>query len=140
MPRRVARGRNHRVVLNRAAVAAMELGAADGLQAEGEGIIEEARPRVWDRPPFGHGIVESGKAVTYVDGKKVAGQGTAPRGAAWRGRVVTIVGYDFPARFQELGRTGQQAEPVLTPTMASRGPKAGQGIVGKIKARLAGVR
>jgi hypothetical protein len=126
--------------MNREALDAINLGAADGLQDMGEQVLAVAQPHVWDRTPKGQGIIETGKAVTYVNARKVAGTGSAPRGAAVRGLIVTVVGYDFPARFQETGTSKQAAKPVLTPAMAEVAPHGGDNMTAFIKRRLGGVR
>jgi hypothetical protein len=93
-----------KVVLYRETVDALVLGYADGQQEVGERIIERVDPGVPDREPYGRGLVQSGAAVTYLKGQKVAGRGTAPRGAQLkRATVMTVVGYGFPGRFLEEG-------------------------------------
>lgn len=138
----MARGPGKRVVMNRAAVDALGLGWADGTQEVAEKILERARPRVADRPPIGQGLVKSGSAVTYVDGKKVASVGPtgAPRGAVPKQGVVTIVGYAFPGRFQEVGTVHQAARPVLTPAMVAEIQGGIAAIPRRILKRLANVR
>lgn len=125
--------------MNRAAFDAIRLGMADGGQAAGEAILE--RMDVPDAPPYGKGLVKTKKAATYLDGAKVAGTGTAPRGAAIKGGQVTIVGMGFPGRFQELGTVNHPPQPSLTPAMSS----ATGGVIEDryaqgIRARLALVR
>lgn len=135
MPRRTSA----KVVMNRQAVDAIRLGFADGLQEEGEAIIAAAAPRIADAPPYGRGLKFSGKAATYVDGKKVAGQGTAPRGQGGTG-TVTIVGFGWPGYWYELGTVKQAPHPVLTPAMAARVNGGMGAIPRRIIRRLAGVR
>jgi hypothetical protein len=128
--------------MNRAALDAIRLGAADGGQRAGELVLELAAPNVPDQEPFGRGLVRSGKAVTYVDGKKVAGTGSAPRGASGAlGTISTVVGYGFPGRFQELGTINHAPQAFLTPAMSSAtGGQVDDRYADGIRARLATVR
>jgi hypothetical protein len=138
----MARAPGKRVVMNRAALDAIKLGAADGAQAAGELVLRVAEPLVPDREPFGRGLVKTGKVVTYVDGRKVAGTGTAPRrDPPPPVGTCTYVGYGFPGRFQELGTVQHPAQPFLTPSMASAsGGEVDDRYAQGIRARLAAVR
>jgi hypothetical protein len=103
-----------RVVTNRAALDAAWLAVADGLLAVGQAIVDEAHPP--DAPPYGQGLVNRGAAGVWVNGKKVGGEAAKPRGIRVREyAMVGVAGFDFPARFQELGTAHQPARPFLTP-------------------------
>lgn len=137
----MARAPGKKVVMNRAALDAIKLGAADGGQAAGELVLQLADGQVPDREPYGRGLVKTGKVATYVDGKKVAGTGSAPRGAGVPVGTVTFVGYGFPGRFQELGTVHHAAQPFLTPAMAEgTGGEVDDRYADGIRARLAAVR
>ena len=124
--------------MNRAAFDAIRLGMADGGQAVGERIVASANPP--DAEPFGRGLVKAGRAVTYLDGRKVAGTGTAPRGAIPGGGQATVVGFGFPGRFQELGTVHHAAQPFLTPAIQGEAPNIDDRYAQGIRARLALVR
>ncbi len=84
--------------------------------------------------------MQSGAAATYIDGRKVAGTGSAPRGQARKLGVTTIVGYGFPGRFNEVGTVNQPARPFFTPAMAAE-VQGGMGAIPlRIIRRLANVR
>jgi hypothetical protein len=136
----MARRPGARVVMNREAVDALRLGWADGTQEEAEAIVATAAQRIPDVPPIGRGLKFSGAAVTYVDGKKVAGKGTAPRGAAPASGVVTILGFGFPGRFREVGTVRQPPRPTLTPAMTGRVQGGMRAIPLRLVKRLAKVR
>lgn len=136
MPRRPSA----RVVMNRQAVDAIWLGYADGMQQVGLNVLERTRPRVPDRPPIGKGLVKSGRATTYVNGQKVAGTSNAPRASHPPGGIITVIGYGFPGRFNEVGTIHQPARPFLTPGMAAEVPSAGPAAAVAIERRLRKVR
>jgi hypothetical protein len=133
----MARKPSSRVVLNREAVEAIRLGSADGLHAAAEAIQDTVRPP--DAEPYGRGLVKREGTATYVDGKKVAGTGTAPRGAAGQG-IVTVFGWGFPARFNELGTSRQPARPFFTPAVAAGIAQAAPEVAEGITLRLRRVR
>jgi hypothetical protein len=142
--RGAARGPGKRVVINREAVEAIRLGAADGLHAVGVATIERARPNVPDAPPLGQGLTGGGMVVTVVDRRKVAGYGPTaklPRSDPGpKSGIVTYLGYTFPSRFNELGTTHQPARPFFTPALAAESPSAGTVVAPAIAKRLAKVR
>lgn len=125
-----------RVVLNRQTLSQIRLGNIDGMQAVGELIIQRAEPHVPDQPPVGKGLVESGRVVTFADGKVVAGSGRAPRGAKPGRGVVTIFGFGFPGRFLERGTEFITPRPYLTPATASGVGEAGPKIAEATRKRL----
>lgn len=136
----MARKPTARVVMNREAVDAIRLGFADGMQEEGEAIIAAAAPRISDAEPTGRGLKFSGKATTYVDGKRIAGTGTPPRGQVPRAGTVTIVGFGWPGYWYETGTIKQAPRPVLTPAMVARVSGGMAAVPRRIVRRLAGVR
>jgi HK97 gp10 family phage protein len=117
--------RGSKVVLNRSRLDQVTLAVADGLFAVGKQIIDTARPADSPYEPFptGEGLPLQGGVLAYVNGKKVAGYGLdgrqprAPRAArVSRGRgVEVIVGWGFPARFNEFGTVKMAAQPFFTP-------------------------
>lgn len=104
------------VRINREALTALGLGMADGLAAIGQRTLDIARPHVPDEPPLGQGLVETGGYVVYIEKKKVAGNATLSR--VDKTGVVLYVGFDFPARFNEIGTVHQSARPFLSPAFA----------------------
>lgn len=137
---RVTRGRGYRVVMNREALDAITLGSADGLQLVGERIIEAAGPNVPDEPPLNVGLVDRHGVATYVNGKKVAGNGTVPRSGRQPTGIMTVFGYGFPARFNETGTIHQPARPFLTPAAAGTVPGTAEVVAETISRRLTAVR
>ena len=125
--------------MNRQAVDAIWLGYADGMQQVGLNVLERTQPRVPDQPPIGKGLVRSGRAVTYVSGKKVAGTGTAPREARTGVGIVTVVGYGFPGFFNEVGTVHQPPRPFFTPGMVEEVPSAAPVCAAGIERRLEAV-
>jgi len=127
-----------RVRLNREVVDAAVLGYADGLQAVGERVIERAV--VPDAPPYGVGLVDTGRATTYVMGKRVAGGGTPPRGSILQRGITTIIGWGFPGRFQERGTSRQPPRPFATPAIVGTIPDAPAIVAPAVQARVDRVR
>lgn len=117
--------RGSKIVINRAALDDVTLAIADGLNAVGMEILQSTNPPDSPFPPYpeGEGLPKQGGVLTYVNGKKVAGYGQdgkqprAPRAAKVsrsQGAVV-IVGYGFPARFNEEGTVKMAAQPFFSP-------------------------
>jgi hypothetical protein len=130
----VARKVSSRVVYNRQTADALDLGLADGLLAIGEAVISVAD--VPDATPFGQGLVTSGDAVAYINGRKIGGSATKPRSARSQGGVEAYFGFGFPGRFQELGTIHQPPRPFLTPALNRVIPGAAGYIKPKVKARV----
>lgn len=127
--------------MNREAVDALTLGAADGMQAMGVRIVEAANPP--DAAPWGKGLVGGGTAITMVDRKKVAGYGPLRVGRSQRPPavgVVTFVGWSFPGRLQELGTAHHPAQPFLTPSFQQEVPEVADEVANAIEARLKRIR
>jgi hypothetical protein len=114
------------VQLNGKTVADLRAAAAEGLHAICEQVIANARPP--DATPYGEGLVQNHGIAVFVDGRQVAGNAeTVPPGAEVSEGIVALVGYGFPARFQELGTIRQPARPFFSPavaeTLAGTGPQ-----------------
>ena len=117
----MARKPSARVVLNRAALDAVHLALADGVEEIARTVVETAEPP--DATPFGEGLVTSGGWLVYDGAKKVAGgsltglQPKKPRAFRVKGTagITGIAGFGFPGRFQETGTVNQTARPWFTP-------------------------
>jgi hypothetical protein len=135
-PRRVSK----RVALYRETVDAMLLGMLDGAQAVGEAIVARATPSVPDRPPFGRGLIASGTAVTYLDGKVVAGPAPgkirAGRGAVPKASG-TVVGWGFPGRFLNNGTIYIPPSNWVTPAFVAELPEAEEHMAKGARKRIA---
>lgn len=110
---------------------------AHGFLRIGEEVLASAD--VPDAPPYGVGLVKRGATGAWVEGQKVGGAADAPSEVDTSG-VVGVVGYGFPARFQEMGTVHQPARPFLTPAVMAVQPRAGDIIVQEVKARIGGLR
>lgn len=131
----MARKTSARVILNRQKVNEVRLAVADGLLAFGQSIVDVAD--VPDAAPFGVGLVTHGGAVVYIDGRKVGGDATKPsRERVPRPGISGFVGFDFPARFQEIGTVHQDAQPFLWPAAMRQAPHAGEIMKPAAAARL----
>jgi len=127
----------HRITLNRAVLDEITLATADGLFEMAKVIVENAAaaaPRTEEEPqdPSGLYLYESGGAVAYVRGKKVADTTVngspikAPRGARVTQKgAIAMGGFTVPARWVELGSVHNAAAPFLTPALLSEQPDAG---------------
>jgi hypothetical protein len=104
-----------RTVVNRAALDAIRGAFVDGMAAMGTALVAGTHPP--DDDPIGVGLVKEGDWAVWSDGKKVAGTGAKPKGVTTRHGVTLVVGYPFPARFNELGTIHQPARPFFTPTV-----------------------
>lgn len=119
---------SYRVVMNREAVAAVRLGTADALFSLCKDILYDTHPP--DAPPYGEGLPLNGGAIVWVDGRKVAGVGLystprKPRAARLlRPGITAVVGFGFPARFNERGTLRQPARPFFAPVVAQHLPDA----------------
>jgi hypothetical protein len=107
-----------KVVLNRAALAAIDLDMAVGLETLAQEVLRVAD--VPDQPPYGVGLVDRGGVISFVDGKRVGGDRAVtrrPRDLMTRKGTTVAVGFSFPAKFQEMGTENQPARPFLTPAV-----------------------
>lgn len=128
--------------MNRAALAALTLGYADGLHEVGLAVHEAAS--VPDAPPYGRGLIARWGVATVVNRRRVASAGPVtniPRdGILPPASIGTVVGWGFPGRFLELGTVDTAAQPFLTPAMGSVTGGAGAVVAAKIEQHLAKVR
>jgi hypothetical protein len=122
---RVLANRANRVVMNRAALTALQLGMADGLLELGRQIIADAAAHAPRDPEIAakRGVpmmADTGHVVVYALGKKVGGdEGNTgkPRGMRTpANQVVLGVWFSSPlSHFAELGTIKEIAHPFLTP-------------------------
>lgn len=119
----MARKPSARVVLNRERLTAVGVAVADGVAEVCRTIIEVAEPP--DAAPFGEGLVTRGGYLVYLGPKKVAGwmtgglQPKKPRKFRVQGTsgITAMVGFGFPARFQEFGTVHHGAQPFFVPAI-----------------------
>lgn len=135
--------RRSRVELNRAALDTVRRGLADGVFDLAVAVRAEAERRAPDAPPTGEGLVASGGAAVWTDGRKTheSGSGTVERPRELRtgaGRITAAVGFTFPGRFQETGTVHHAAQPFLTPAAAEVLGSDAQVILSKAMARRLG--
>lgn len=144
----MARGPTKRVVLHRAAIDQVILGAIDGLFDLTKSIVEGAGARAPDSPfdpyPLGEGLPKQGAALAYAKGAKVAGwsmrgkQPSKPRAVRPKDNGFVIVGgFGFPGHLQEAGTVNHAAQPFLTPELMERLPEAGPAIARGVQNRIA---
>lgn len=114
--------------INRKAVDATALIIGDGLKAVGVAIVKETQPP--DAPPFGEGLVRHGGTIVYVGKKKTAEwaiDGTTvkkPRALKLDADLVQAgVGFDRPARFDEIGTVNQPPRPFFWPAVRRTIPR-----------------
>lgn len=130
--------RGSKVVLNRSALDQVTLALADGLFAVGKAIVDAGATVAPDSPyepyPASEGLPKQGGVLAYHDGKKIGGYGLdgkqprVPRAAhISRSRgVVVIVGWGFPARFNEFGTVRTPAQPFFAASVDAALPQATQ--------------
>jgi hypothetical protein len=136
-----------RVVMNRKALDAIRGGFVDGMAAMGAAILAKAHPPDDDPIGVGlvheggWGVWADGKkvatspsepvqrieesvsggsfghAVKVHRARKVGGAVTLPRGLKVKQGITLVVGFGFPARFNELGTIHQPARPFFTPVV-----------------------
>lgn len=145
---RVLQNRAARVVMNRAALDAAQLGIADGLTEIGGRIVADYAANAPRDPEAAAArgvpmLADTGKFVVYALGKKVGGDegGTGkPRGMRTpKDQVVLGVWVASPiAHLVELGTVKMQARPTLIPAFDRALPGAAQlipeGIAARVKA------
>ena len=141
------------MALNQSRLDEVTLAVADGLFEVGRTIIEIASPRMADSPhdpyPEGEGLPKQGGVLVYVGNKKTHGwsiRGDQPkkpkavRELTKRHSAVAIIGFGFPARFNEAGTINQPARPVLTPVANEVQPHIPE-IIGEVtRPKLAAMR
>lgn len=114
--------------INRRAVDQVSLIVGDGLKAVGVAIVQATQPP--DAPPFGEGLVRHGGTIVYVGKKKTAewsiDGSTVKKPRALRleaDKVQAGVGFDRPARFDEMGTIHQPARPFFWPAVRRTIPR-----------------
>lgn len=126
----MARKPNARVELNRSKLNEVQLGIAQGLHELAVSIAQDASSQVTVSTDDWH-IRDHWGAATYVDGKKVLdtssdGSATAkPREFRAPKGLSAIAGFDFPARFLEVGTSDTAAQPFLSPASTRGAERAG---------------
>lgn len=131
--------RKAKVVMNRSALDALQLGMADGLLEIGERIIAQAKANAPRDPETAAArgvpmMADTGHAVVYALGKKVGGdEGNTgkPRGMKTsRNRVDLGVWFSAPiSHFVELGTVKMVARPFLTPAFNGNIAGAAEAVV-----------
>lgn len=140
----MARSPSARVVLNRSKLTELGEALADGAAEVCRTILDVADPP--DAEPFGQGLVTRGGYLVYNGANKVAGFGQdgkqpkKPRAFAVRGTagIQAIVGFGFPARFQEFGTVKHGAQPFFTPAVDSVVPHVADIMRSAVAPRLRG--
>jgi hypothetical protein len=113
---------SRRVVLNQRALSAMSAALADGLGDWAQDVLGATKPP--DATPFGEGLVTTGGYGVWAAGRKVGGGADKPRQARLnRTGITMIMGWGFPARFQETGTIHQPARPFFTPVIMAKIPE-----------------
>ena len=150
-----ATGRRSRVEVNRAALDEVNRGLADGIFDLARAVAVVASNDAPDSPyepyPTGKGLPEQGGALVYVGGKRTheystghPGRPNLPRGIGVRkriGEITGIVGFGFPAMFNELGTVKMHAQPFVTPAASDVvGSQARVILSSAMERRLAGQR
>lgn len=115
--------RGAQVVMNKAALDAVQEGIADGAIQLGEAILADATANAPDAPPYGVGLVESGTVAVWGLGKLVSGTTAKaagkqkPRGLKLpKDQVVLLVAFGAPhAHLLERGTVKMPAHPFLLP-------------------------
>jgi hypothetical protein len=147
-----------RMVLNQERLGDVVFIVADGFFEAGRVIVERASAHAPDYPyptkrfPFGlgEGLPRQGGVLVYAGNKKTHGfslrgdQPKKPRSvkeSTAKHSVATVVGFGFPARFNELGTIRMPAHPFLGPARDAVGTQGVVNIVGSVtRPRLRGPR
>lgn len=126
------------VIINRAALTALQLGIADGFLAVGQQAVDNARPNVPDAPPYGKGLIRTGGYVVYAGKRKVGGNATISR--VDKSGIVLYAGFGFPGRFQEMGTVHQPARPFFTPAFLAASRNLAELVRPSVAEHLRGVK
>lgn len=132
----MARAISHRTVVNRQALNAITEGLVAGMEALGRAVVGETRPP--DDPKTRARI-----AVDYgvwANGRKVAGNGTKPRGVRVTKGITLVAGAGFPARFNEIGTSHQPARPFFTPHVLAELPGLPDYLKAAVESTIGGTR
>jgi hypothetical protein len=120
-----------RLELNLGALTQVQQALAQGLVELGESIARDAASNVEVSTDSWH-IRDHWGVAAFVDGKKVGdvsadGSATAkPRAFRTPKGLSGIVGFDFPARFHEVGTSDTRAYPFLAPAGQRGAARAGE--------------
>lgn len=118
------------VNVNKAVRRQIDKAAAWGTFQGAVAHLAAARNRI-QSPPGRSGratgrMSEGGSATLYMEGAETVSEGGEGRSAAdGSGRIVAVVGFPFPARFQETGTAKQPAYPFLGPGYDDLGDPTG---------------
>ena len=151
--RTTSNGAYSRMALNQSRLDDVTLAVADGLFEAGRTIVELAATRAPDSPydpfPAGEGLPKQGGVLVYVANKKTHGwsiRGDQPkkpkavRDTTKAHSAVAVVGFGFPARFNEAGTINQPARPFFTPSAREVQPHIPE-IVGEVsRPKIAAMR
>lgn len=130
--------RSSRTVLNRRTLNALQAGFVDGLEDLGQAVLAATHPPHDD--PAGQGLQVAGDYGVWANGRKVAGGATRKPRSVRTGKGITlVVGFPFPARFNEIGTVHQPARPFLTPAVLAETPNTPDLLGRKVRARLSGL-
>lgn len=115
-----------RVVMNKAALAALDRGIADALGDMARTIVEAAEPN--DAAPYGEGLRDARDWGVWANGRKVDGTAQKPKAArVSRGEIVALGGFGTDhAMHHEIGTEDTGAYPFLSPALMAHQPQAGQ--------------
>lgn len=141
------------MALNQSRLDDVTLAVADGLFEAGRTIVELASEVAPDSPyepyPLGEGLPKQGGVLVYVGNKKTHGfslRGDQPkkpkavREVTKRHSVVAVIGFGFPARFNEAGTIRQPGRPFLTPTVNKVAPHIPDLVGEVVRPQLAAAR
>lgn len=143
-----------RMVLNQRKFNEVTQAVAAGLFNAARAVEEVAHRRAPDNPkptkafPYGagEGLPKQGGVLVYVGNKKTHGwsrrgdQPKKPKAArpiTKAHSVTALVGFGFPARFNELGTKRMRARPFLSPSREAVAPSIGR-LVGDVSRPLIG--
>lgn len=101
-----------RTTVNRREIERLRDANARGMAAMGQDILATTRPP--DAPPFGEGLVDTGRFVVVQDGRAVAGTGEVPRGWGDAKGTDMLVTWGFPSRFLHTGTIKMRPHPFAT--------------------------
>lgn len=143
--RPTSKGALYRLELKRDKLDLVVRKVADGFFAAGQHIVERASAIAPDSPydpyPTGEGLPKQGGVLVFVEDEKVNGwsiRGDQPkkpravRGSTKEHSIVCVIGFGFPARFNELGTLKMPANPFLAPVRDNVGPTGVVVIVGDV--------
>lgn len=135
-----------KVVMNHAALDAVQMGMADGLLAMGQRILADAVANAPRDPEIAakRGVpmmADTGHVVVYALGKKVGGDGDKPRAMRVpKDQAVMAVYFSSPlSHFAELGTVKERARPFLLPAFNRGIPGTSKYVLPSISKRVRAV-